>query len=231
MNTTKTFFTFLFLFTTFLSVAQNDDVKRVVDGNQPIEKKKKRKEAKSSDNIIYTRVGVYELSLGYSHRLNEDLKLGVEVDYRPRFKEEAYVRTNLWSMNMAFRGVRVKPILTYDFDVYGHFSMSLVSSYRFLKADKLISDPGKFSGSNYTDYGEYSQRNHEFGLSVYLNKIFYRHPNISWYFGIGAVARAIKRHHTKGGVFNNQVSIDNIRKEVTVLPSFNFGFKFNLWHL
>ncbi len=184
---------------------------------------------KEQRNTLYTRIGVYELSLGYQARINEKLGWGVEADYRPAFKSSSRNNMQFMSWSLALEGYRVKSMINYYHK--DHSYMSFVLSYRFLEAQKLIYDPGYFGGSNTSDYAVYSQKNHEFGLSFLYNKSFRqskmekaKSPH-EWYFGAGLVGKSVERHYSIEGYYSGQTPSDKVTHPLYFTPVIYLGIK------
>ncbi|MDX2359239.1 MAG: hypothetical protein QNK23_00440 [Crocinitomicaceae bacterium] len=175
------------------------------------------------DNNFYARIGVYELSLGYERKVNSQIGVAVEVDYRPRFKNEAHVYLDWGSMNVTYQGFRIKPIVNYYHKTSSFWSF--FPSYRYLESGTMINDEGKFGGSNYSDYDEYSQKNHEIGINALFNSSFKKHPAFSLYFGAGVSYKYVDRQYTIEGTWANKTPSDRVETLNVVFPSLYFGIK------
>lgn len=174
-------------------------------------------------NALYVRIGIYEASFGYQRMINENLGLAIEFDYRPKFKDSTYNNIQWASWSSAMEGYRVKPMINYYSSRNTYWSF--IPSYRYLEADKLIYDPGKFSGANTSDYEVYSQINHEVGLNVLFNKPFRNHPAFEGYFGGGIQAKFVERHYSIKGSFTYQLPSNEVSHLFYVTPVIYAGIK------
>ena len=168
MQATKLISTFLFLVCFKSSFAQ--DIKVIV---KEYESKKNYDvevgNEKIGDHSLYCRIGIYEATLGFSKKLNYRVGLGIEADYRVRLRSEAPRSSQVWLMNPTYSGYRVKLMLNL-YDNEENNPMSVVGSYRYLKSGNIIYGHGPLAGTNASDNGEYSDKNHEIAIGIFLNK-------------------------------------------------------------
>lgn len=100
--------------------------------------------------------------------------------------------------------------------------------YRQGNANNIIYDPGKFGGSNHSDYAEYSERNNEIGLGAFMHKAFNNHPAIQFYFGASIAYKEANQHYTVDGTYANQIPVDYTLVKNWVVPGLYVGFKFDI---
>jgi hypothetical protein len=175
-------------------------------------------------DIFYLRAGFYELSLGYERIIGEKISVGLEADCRAAFDNGTYHKIPYSSMNTAFSGFRVKPVVCF-FPRETRYKFTIAPSYRFLKANHLIHDPGKFSGATTSTYSEYSQSNHEFGMNVLWHKSFYWHRAFSWYGGFGIAYKRLERQYIIEGFYSSQQPSNKHEVIYNVFPAIHFGIK------
>jgi hypothetical protein len=186
-------------------------------------------------NTFYTRIRGAQPSLGFEHKINNSLSIGFEAGYRFRFTKEAFrpygvigATFQYYWMNRAYQGVVLRPIML-NFKTSERKTITLSTTYNFLKADNIINDVGKFGGSNQSEYEEYSQQHHEIGMSYLFSKSFRRMSRLSWYYELGLSALIYKREYTIKGSYSNQMPSNEIEESVGVGLYNHFGLKFDLY--
>ena len=175
------------------------------------------------NNAFYTRIGIYEVSVGYQRQINEKIGLGIEIDYRPQFKKSSYNNIQWTSWSFSMEGYRVKPMINYYTKRNAYWSF--FPSYRYLEAGELVYDPGQFGGSNTSDYAVYSQKNHEVGINAILNKPFKKHPAFEGYVGVGILTKFVERHYSIQGSYNDQQPSNEVTHPFYIVPAIYTGFK------
>ncbi len=178
-------------------------------------------------SVVYSRIGIYEVSLGYQHRLNSAIGIGLEADYRPAFKESSYNNMQWGSWSASQTGFRFRPLVSFYSEDWVYFT--LAPSFRYLTAGELIYDPGKFGGSNTSDYAVYSQITQEYGVNFFYNRPLSNNPWFEYYFGAGVSLKNIECHYSIQGSFTNQQPSNEIRRSRYILPSIYVGIKLNIF--
>ena len=181
----------------------------------------------NATNSVYTRFGIYELSVGYEKRLNDNIGLGVEADYRPSFTQSSSHNLQWFNGAMAISGARFRALINFygntDWDHY-----SIAPSVRFLNSNTLVHDPGSFSGSNSSYYAEYSQEGIEYGINFIYNSAFASSPFASWYAGLGLFLQYTRRDYIAEGTFWSHPPSNKVEDVRLVYPALLLGFRFRL---
>lgn len=186
------------------------------------------------NNTIYTRIGLNEPSIGYERKINSTFSLGFEAGYRFRFTDEAHVPYGVLGYPIqsfitakAYKGLFLRPIIL-NFENDKGNTHSISTSYHFLSADKLIYDPGKFGGSNTSDYAVYSDQRHQIGVSYLFNKAFSKVPALSFFLETGIKYSFYERQYSIEGSFSSQIPSNRQQSGTSIGIIANFGLKINL---
>ena len=181
-----------------------------------------------SRNSLYGRIRACEPSIGFEKKLSDKFGLAAEVGYRFRFTKEAYIPYGVFEipfqaywMNRAYRGFSARPLIL-NFHVGNGIAHSISSSYRYLSADNIIDDPGKFGGSNTSDYAEFAEQKHEIGLSYLFEMRFKRLPILSWYVEVGGSLNFFDRQYSVEGTYSMQIP------STEVISGRSFGIHANI---
>lgn len=181
-----------------------------------------------NNNSIYFKIGIFELSLGYHQQGKGKLGWGVEADYRPAFnKSDSFSdeRLNV-SSSSAQEGYRVKALMHYQPSPLSCFSIFF--SYRYLSADELIHDEGKFAGTNEARYDVYSQTNHESGLGFLYSKSIHEDPRLQWYIGGALLAKSVEKKYSIRGTYSSQTPYDAVMQEFYLHGALNVGITYKI---
>jgi len=186
-------------------------------------------------NSMYTKVGIYELSLGYERELTQYLSVGLEADYRPSFSESSYHNHQWYQGGGSFTGMRTRVFVNLfsKKNYYGKNQidyLTIAPSYRFLRSNRLVYDAGKFSGSNSADYAEYTQSGNEFGVNLLYSKSFAKAPSLHWYVGVGAFLQFVERHYSIEGYYTGQFPSDRVDNIKQAYPAIHLGLKICLFN-
>ena len=182
-------------------------------------------------NFLYSRVRFAEQSIGFEKKIYDHLGFAAEVGYRHRFTKEAYEPQGLilypfrlyWK-NRAYRGISVRPFIL-NFHVSEEVTHSISTSYQFLSADKLIYDPGKFGGSNTSDYAVYGEQKHALGISYLFGKQLSWLPQVSWYFELGVHYNLFEKRYIKEGTYSAQLPSNKVETGQSMGVNSHVGLK------
>jgi hypothetical protein len=170
-----------------------------------------------------------EINLGAVINPTPWLGLGIEAGAIIPFRNRAYEPLAFYD----FPAMLQKNFARAGFVIRHTINLRIRNSFFFPSIDvyyakghikSIVADDGRDTGTNYSDYSEYSEKYSAFGGEIKYN--FIAGKRLGFYFGYGIRKLFLEDHYHESGIFSNRKSVDYIVKYEKLKPSFSTGINF-----